>query len=229
MIFMQIVILVAGRGTRMGELTKDTPKSMLEIKGKPILAHKIEALPQEIDEVILVVGYLKEKISAYFGNEYDGRKISYVEQKKLDGTGGAIHLAKDLVKGKFLVMMGDDFYAKKDIENMIKFELGILGLEVGDPERFGVIKLDGNGEVIDIVEKPKMDGPALANIGLYVLNQDFFNYPLVDLGNGEFGLPQTMIQMKDKYEIHTQIASDWFPIGNPDDLKKAEEIIDKFI
>lgn len=226
---MQIVILAAGRGTRMNNLTDNVPKPMLEIKGKPILAYKIEALPKEIDEVILVVGYHKDQIMDYFGNSYDGRKITYVEQKNLDGTGGAIHLAKDILKGKFLVMMGDDLYATEDIKNIMKHELAVLGLEVMDPERFGIIMTNEKGEVVDIVEKPKIPGPALANIGLYVLNEDFFNYPLVDIGKGEFGLPQTMMLMKNKYAIHTEKASHWFPIGNPEDLEKAQDVIDKFL
>lgn len=213
----------------MNNLTDAIPKPMLEIKGKPILAHKIEALPKEIDEVILVVGYLKERIREYFGENYDGRKIIYVEQEKLDGTGGAIHLAKNILKGKFLAMMGDDLYSKKDIENIMKHELAILGFEVSDPERFGIIKLDDSGKVIDIVEKPKMKGPALANIGLYVLNDKFFDYGLVDIGKGEYGLPQTMMLMRDQYDIYAEKASGWFPIGNPDDLEKAQHIIDKFI
>ena len=221
--------MAAGRGVRMGGLTENTPKPMLEIKGKPILAHKIEALPREIDEVVLVVGYLKERIMAHFGNSYDGRRIAYVEQKELDGTGGAINLARDILRGRFLVMMGDDLYAKKDIESVMKHDLAVLGLEVMDPERFGIIKTDDEGAVVDIVEKPKIPGPALANIGLYILNEDFFNYPLVGLGNGEYGLPQTMVQMKDKYMIYTEKASAWLPIGNPEDYKKAQEIIDKFI
>ncbi|HBP00633.1 MAG TPA: hypothetical protein DD454_00225 [Candidatus Moranbacteria bacterium] len=226
---MQVVILAAGRGVRMGKITENTPKPMLPIKGKPILAHKIEALPREIDEVILIVGYLKEQIEAHFGNSYDGRRITYIEQRELDGTGGAINLAKGILKGKFLVMMGDDLYAKKDIESVMRHDLAVLGLEVMDPERFGVIRTGEDGTVVDIVEKPKIAGPALANIGLYVLNESFFDYPSVPIGNGEYGLPQTMVQMKDKNKIYTEKASAWFPIGNPDDYEKAGKIIDKFI
>lgn len=213
----------------MGKLTDETPKPMLEIKGKPILAHKIEALPREIDEVILVVGYLKDKIIAYFGSEYDGRKIFYVEQVILNGTGGALHLAKNMLRGKFIVMMGDDLYAKKDIENIVKHEFAVLGFEVMDPERFGIIKTDERGKIIDIIEKPMISGPALANIGLYVLNTEFFKYPLIDIGSGEYGLPQTLMQMKDKFEIYTEKASNWFPVGNPDDYGKARKIINEFI
>ncbi|KKQ79283.1 MAG: hypothetical protein UT03_C0063G0001, partial [Candidatus Moranbacteria bacterium GW2011_GWD2_38_7] len=64
---MQIVILAAGRGTRMKDLTDNVPKPMLQINGKPILAYKLEALPEEIDEVIFVVGYFGNQIQQYFG------------------------------------------------------------------------------------------------------------------------------------------------------------------
>lgn len=226
---MQAVILAAGRGLRMGKLTKKTPKPMLEIKGKPILAYSIECLPIEIDEVILVVGYLKEKIHKFFGDEYDGRKIRYVVQDKLNGTGGAIHIAKDLLKNKFLVLVGDDLYMKKDIDKMIENEIAVLTYEVNDPERFGIIETDNKNRVIDIIEKPKIEGPAMANVGMYVLNKDFFNYPLFDLGNGEYGLPQTLIKMNDKYDIKFVQASNWFPIGKPEDYERANELVDDFI
>ncbi len=226
---MQAVILVAGRGVRMGSLTEKTPKPMLKIKNKPILAYKIEALPKEITEVILIVGYLKEQIIAYFGNNYNNRKIIYIEQKELNGTGGAIYLAKDILKERFLVMMGDDLYAKKDIENIMKYEIAVLGFEVADPKRFGIIKTNKNGELLDIIEKPNISEKSLANIGLYVLNRNFFNYPLFDLGNGEFGLPQTLVQMKNEFKIYTEKATEWFPVGNPDDYERAKNIIDKFI
>jgi len=226
---MQGVILAAGKGTRMNDLTKDVPKPMLKIKNKPILAWKIEMLPREIDEVILIVGYLQEKIKEYFGDFYDGRKIIYLEQKELNGSGGAIFLARDILKGKFLVMMGDDLYLKSDVEKILKKELAILGFEVENPDQFGIIKLNEKGEVKDIIEKPKIKGPAPANIGLYVLNENFFDYPLVLIGGGEFGLPQTMMQMKDKYNISFEEAERWFPIGNPDDLEIAQKEIDLFV
>ena len=80
---MQAIILAAGRGTRMGELTKETPKPMLKIKNKPILEYKLNALPEEITEVIFVIGYLGDAIKNYFGDFYNGRKIRYVIQKKI--------------------------------------------------------------------------------------------------------------------------------------------------
>ena len=71
----------------MRPLTFHTPKQLLEVGGKPILVHIFENLPDEINEVILVVGYLGHKIREYFGDEFLGRKIAYVEQPAKLGTG----------------------------------------------------------------------------------------------------------------------------------------------
>ena len=62
------VILAAGKGTRMGDLAKETPKPMLRVLGKTLLEHKLEMLPESITDVIIVVGYLKDKITEVIGN-----------------------------------------------------------------------------------------------------------------------------------------------------------------
>ena len=72
---MQAVILVAGKGTRMRGLTEAVPKPMLPLCGEPILAHKLRHLPEAIDEVVLVTGYLAPVIEDYFGTQWDGRRI----------------------------------------------------------------------------------------------------------------------------------------------------------
>jgi glucose-1-phosphate thymidylyltransferase len=225
---MQIVILTAGRGTRMRELTDNVPKNMLLIKDRPILAYKLEALPAEIDEVIFVIGYLGKQIRNYFGDFCAGKKISYVVQEKLNGSGGAVHLVKELVRDDFLVMNGDDLYLKKDIENISKRELALLGLEIAESNKFGVIEIDQAGNLKKIIERGEVIETALANVGLYKLNKKFFDYPLVDIGNGEFGLPQTLAVMAKDFPVKVEKAGDWFPIGDPEQLEKAQEIIGKF-
>src|SRR3989344_5309327 len=117
---MQAVILAAGRGTRMNHLTENTPKPMLNVGKMNLIEWKIDALPNEVDEVIVIVGYLGDQIKAHFGENFGDKKMIYTEQKELNGTGGALFLAKDFIKGKFLVMMGDDLYSKEYIEGMIK-------------------------------------------------------------------------------------------------------------
>ena len=225
---MQAVILAAGRGKRMGNLTLSTTKPMLKIKGKPILEHKINALPKKIKEIIFIVGYHSEDIISYFKRYFNGRRIIYVFQTNLNGTGGALHLAQSILRDKFLVMMGDDLYHKKDLNNLIKHDLAILGYEVDDPSQFGVIKMNRKKNMIDVIEKPKKMKKALANTGVYVLNKNFFNYDLVSIGGGEFGLPQTLAKMAADHVIKVEKTDLWHPIGNPDDLRKAEEILHKF-
>ncbi len=226
---MQAVILTAGRGKRMKHLTENVNKNMLKVNGKPILKYKLDSLPKEIDEIIFVIGYQGDQIKKQFGEKYKGRKISYVEQKKLNGTGGAIHKAKKLLKGRFLVIYGDDLYHKEDIEEIMKYDLAILAKEIDDVTKFGILKIDKNGHLIDIVEKPKKSKSKLANIGLFVLNKDFFKYKLVSVGGGEFGLPQTLATMSREHKIKIIKAKHWHPIGHPEDIKSAEKNLCKFI
>lgn len=117
----QIVILAGGLGTRLGSLTKDIPKSMVPILGKPFLEHQIDLCKKNgIGEIILCVGHLWEKIFEHFqyGQEY-GIKISYsIERKRLD-TGGALKNANRFLQDEFFVMYGDSYLTAdwKKIEN----------------------------------------------------------------------------------------------------------------
>lgn len=225
---MQVVILAAGKGTRMNHLTKNNAKPMLKIYGRPVLEYKIDALPKEIKEIVFVVGYYREQIMNHFKNNYKGRKITYIIQENLNGTGGAVHLAKGMLQDKFLVLMGDDLYHKQDIKKLLKHKLAVLVCEVDDPSKFGIVEKDKKGNVIKIIEKPKHSKNRLANVGAFVLNKDFFKYDLVSVGNGEFGLPQTLAAMSKDYPIKVEKARIWQPIGCPKDLEKAEKVLHKF-
>ncbi len=227
---MQAIIMAAGLGTRLRPLTNTCPKPMIQILGKPILEHTIDALPPQIDEVIIIVSHLKECVSDYFGNEWKGRRIIYVEQKELLGTGHALTLLKTLVKGKFLVLNGDDLYLAADLKKMLGENLAVLAKEVDDPGRFGVFKTDASGRLLEIIEAPHQGESKLVNIGVYTLDERIFDYPLVPIKGGkEFGLPQTVALMAKDYPVTIVKASFWIPIGYPEDIKKAEESLTSFI
>jgi NDP-sugar pyrophosphorylase family protein len=226
---MQVVILAAGRGKRMKDLTNGISKTMLKIKGKPILEHKINALPKEIKEIVFVIGYYGEHIMNHFKKYFNGRKVTYVFQTDLNGTGGALFLARSVLKDKFLVMMGDDLYHKKDIKNLLKHDLAVLGREVEDVSKFGIIKTNPKGHMIEIVEKPQRSKDKLANTGVYVMNKKIFDYDLVSIGGGEFGLPQTLAKMAKDHVVKVEKATIWHAIGNAEDLAEAEKVIHKFV
>src|SRR3989344_3109054 len=115
---MKAVILCAGEGTRMRPLTFTTPKQLLKVGDKAVLEHIFHELPDQIDEVILVVKYLAGQIQDYFGEEFLGKKIHYVTQVSKDyGTWIGLNEAKHLLgKEKFLVLLGDDILDKDSIE-----------------------------------------------------------------------------------------------------------------
>jgi bifunctional UDP-N-acetylglucosamine pyrophosphorylase/glucosamine-1-phosphate N-acetyltransferase len=95
---MQAVILAAGRGTRMGKLTEHSHKTMLQVAGKTLLEHKFDVLPDDVAEIILVVGYLGETIRARFGDSYYGRKLTYVAQENIvGGTMNALLQAQSIL------------------------------------------------------------------------------------------------------------------------------------
>ena len=228
---MQAVILAAGKGTRMQPLTYDIPKAMLPIKGRPVLEYTIDFLPEEIDEIIIVINHLGDQIKSYFGDEWKGRKIKYVVQEKLNGTGGAVYICKDLVKGKFMVVMGDDIYYKKDLKELLNYDLAILACEVEDSTRFGILIVNENGELIEIIEAPHAEGRALTSTNAFILNEKFFDCELVPkkVEDIEFGLPQMLAKMAKEYPVKILKSTHWFPIGFPEDLEKAEEALDKFL
>ena len=224
----QAVILAAGRGTRMGDLTNNTPKPMLSVYGKPILEHILDNLPDEVSEIIFVIGHRGELIKEYFGDFFGGKSVKYAYQDDLNGTAGAVHTAKDFIKGKFLVLNGDDLYHHSDLKRLINNDLAILTKEVDNPERFGIVKTDGDGNLVEIIEKPKEHIGNLANIGAYILNKDFFNYEPVKISEKEFGLPQTLAKMAKDYKIKVEKAEFWQPVGYPEDILTAEKVIDDF-
>jgi len=213
----------------MEELTGEIPKPMLTVNGKTLLEHKFDALPDDVTEVILVVGYLGDKIKERFGGEYNGKRLTYVVQERLDGTGGALWAAKEILKDTFLVMNGDDIYAKEDIEKAACFPWSVVGLAVDDLKGGAKIITDGADRVVDILEVGEHDnGPGFLNSGLYCLDRRIFDHPLVpkERGGAEFGLPQTIIKSGVPFVLIK--ASFWVQITDPSDLKKAEEILANF-
>lgn len=224
---MQAVILAAGRGERLRPLTDETPKPLLKVAGKPILEHNLDQLPSQIKEVIIVVNYLKEQIKHHFGKEFNGKKIIYVEQRERLGTAHALWSCKDFLKDdKFISMMGDDLYSKKDILECIKHDLCVFAKEINGPGRFGVVEVNKDGFLKHITDDfSSGSGSILVNIGFFVLNKRIFDYEMVRISSGELGLSQTVGRMAKDYPIKVVRATSWFPIACLEDLKKAENYI----
>ena len=225
---MKAVILAAGRGIRMGDLTKDIPKPLLTIKGKTLIQYKLDILPLECDEIIIIIGYLGEKIENHFGNNYKGKKITYVYSEPL-GTGYALWKAKQYLSGKFLVMCGDDLYCRQDIENCTKYPLSILISKNEIAQDGGRVVMNKEGYIEDIIEGSHGIGE-MVSTGLYFLNDSIFDLPLKKINDfrEEYGLPQTLMQMKGN-KIRAVFATRWHQITNPKDLEVSDEKLKYYI
>ena len=226
--FMQAVILAAGQGTRLRPITYHVPKPMIRIVGKNLIEHNIDRLPEEIDEIILVVGYLSEQLINHFGNEFQGRKVRYVKQQNLLGTGHALHLCKNILQDRFLVMMGDDIYSREDMEKCLNHEQCMLTKEISGKFAGGRVSLDENGCLRDIIEGVHNRDKSLVNTALYVINKNFFDYDLVSIpGKDEYGLPQTLVRIAKDHPIKIEKADFWLQISDIAGLRRAEKILSK--
>lgn len=224
---MQAVILAAGRGRRMGSLTDGAPKALLEVSNKTLIEHKLDALPEHVDEVVIVVGYLGSAIQKYLGGFYNDKRIFYVEQEKSNGTAGALWCARSVLRDSFLVMNADDIYAKEDVARAAEAtEWSVIALKVDALGSAAKIIIDKHGRVKDILESNEHNGGSgFLNTGLYCLDTKVFNLPMVPKspGSSEFGLPQTLV--KAKIPLRLIPATFWLSITTPEDLEKAEEIL----
>ncbi|OHA30189.1 MAG: hypothetical protein A3E92_01190 [Candidatus Taylorbacteria bacterium RIFCSPHIGHO2_12_FULL_42_34] len=222
---MQTVILAAGRGTRMNHLTNEVPKPMIRVAGKNLIEHKLDALPDNVGEVIIVIGYLGDKIKDYFGHSYKNKKIKYVEQGELSGTASALWLAKPILDDRFMVMMGDNIYDTQDMEECLKYDWSMLTAHAVRESKGARIVVGPNGAIADIIEKVELKPGDLYNTGMYVLQKEIFNYPLVAIGKGEYGLPQSIVLASKDHEINIVEATRWHQLTSPEDVEMVESRI----
>lgn len=223
---MQAVIFAAGEGTRLRPLTHNKPKPMLGVSGRPILEYLLDSLPDCIDEVIIIVGFLSNQIKDHFGNEYNERKIRYAFQKEQLGTFDALNTAKPyLMDNPFLCLVGDDFYNQKDLIKLIKYDLAMLVIEKENPGRFSIC-LEKEGYLLDIISNSEIDSNKnLIFTGACVLTKDIFKEEIIYNNQNEQSLPHMMVSLSKRHPIRMIRAGFWHSITYPDDLLKAEKML----
>src|SRR5688500_10570617 len=179
---MKVIIPLAGKGTRLRPHTHVTPKPMLEIAGKPVMAYILEDLERlgGVDEVIYITGHLKEKVEAYTKKTF-GFPAQFIEQVVQDGTAGAVNIARPFVDQPILIIFVDTIF-ETDLSVIKTTDAdGIIwGKEVEDYQRFGVVVTDKDGNMTQIVEKPTTPISKRANIGLYYIKNWKLLYEGID-------------------------------------------------
>lgn len=173
------VIMAGGFGTRLKDLTKDTPKPMLPLGGRPVLDYSIELCKRYgITDIAISVYYLKEKIMAHYGDgSRYGVRIIYFEEPEPLGTAGVLRLYQHWLDEPFMLCNADEL---KDINLHEMYEQHVANgaaatdalTRVDDPSQYGVVELTESNKIIRFVEKPKREeAPSnLINAGLYIID-----------------------------------------------------------
>ena len=213
----------------MRPMTDYHPKCLVKINERPILDYIVEALPDVIDELILVIGYRGEQVREHCGDTFYGRKVQYVVQgNPVAGTANALMVAREKLKPdqKFLVLMGDDLCGKDGLTRAVSHDLCILAAESDEPEKYGVILKDENSMLKDIIEKPKAPPSNLVSTGAMVLDQRIFNYETApDPRTGEQYLPDMLKQLASVHPVSIEVFHKWYPIGYPGDIVIVERVL----
>src|SRR5687768_7818543 len=167
---MQVIIPLAGKGTRLRPHTHLVPKPLLKVAGRPVMDWVMDRLEGlDVTELIFITGHLKAQVEAFARARYE-IPSRFIEQKVQDGTAGAINLARPHVKGPVLIIFVDTvFEADLTLINRADADGIIWAKEVEDYQRFGVVVTDAQGYMTRIVEKPSTPISRLANIGLYYI------------------------------------------------------------
>lgn len=237
---MKAVILAAGEGTRLRPLTLTRPKQIFPLVGKPLLEHTLIALKKTgIQEVLMVVGYLKEKVISTLGNgEKLGIKIVYVEQKQFLGTAHAAGLAEKFIDNEPFLLINGDVITKETTYQGLKNKFeeertdAILAVtQAQEPSKYGIIQTEED-KVTKIIEKPAKTSPSdSVNAGIYLFTPQIFE-AIRQTGKsqrGEYEITDSIqILINQGKNVGTyKITSYWFDIGHPWDLLDANQTLMK--
>jgi len=235
-----VVIMAAGRGTRMKELSQHKPKHLVEINGRPFLAYLLDNLQAAgLDNIYLVIGYKYQKVYDWLsqtGNRYSLKVVNQFARLGEDKYGTllpVLAVAEELANRPIIVLNGDDYYTIEALRLMAELDCpsAIAGVEHDNPERFGVLVADEAGNLKTIAEKSNQPPSRFINSGLYRFSSAIWNL-----------LPQVRISSRGEYEITEAVkllvdqepvkiiqlkATDWLALNQPADVAAIKDLLDK--
>lgn len=225
------VLLAAGRGTRMRELTQELPKPMLQVGGKPVLQHIIEGLRDaNLTDLLVIVGWHAEVVSDFFADGSKlGVRIQYATQIVQDGTGKVVELAREFVgPDPFVLSYGDILIAP---ENYPRIAAALTGAEAvvsvkrnEDVTQGGAVFVNEKFELIDLREKPNPGEPTSPwyNAGIYAFRSSIFDYiaKLERSPRGEFELTDAIrnLALAGNKVQALELTGHWADVRDPEVL-----------
>jgi dTDP-glucose pyrophosphorylase len=220
------VIMAGGFGTRLGDLTKSTPKPLVDVGGRPILEHVLTSLEQaDIRKIYITVHYRADQIRHFVESRTNQAIIEFIEESKPLGTAGSLSLLPIAPKAPFLVVNGDvvtdvDFTALSSFYFREKLD-GILCVSPFYQQiPYGVVVTDKNGHLRDIQEKPRKQYNVSS--GIYILSNPFLN---LLTKNQCVDMPELILRAKDfgfkigVFPIHEY----WIDLGQKKDIEAFKQ------
>ncbi|HXP35680.1 MAG TPA: sugar phosphate nucleotidyltransferase [Chthoniobacterales bacterium] len=232
----QAVLLAAGRGTRMRELTADLPKPMIEVRGKPVLQHIVEGLRDAgVRRFLIIVGYRADAVQNFFG---DGLRykidIQYATQIAQDGTGRVVDLARNFVgDSPFILAYGDILVAPENYKRIVDLADDVEALisvtRGEDVSKGGAVFLSERMELVDLREKSK-PGEATSpwyNAGLYAFRTSIFAFTakLKPSPRGEYELTDAIRELAQSGEKvqALELTGEWADVRDPEILARLNK------
>ena len=207
---MKAVVLAAGQGSRLKPLTNNRPKPMVPVANRPLLEYVVEAVADAgITDLVLVVGYKRDRIQTYFGDGDDfGVDIEYAVQEKQLGTGHAVLQAEPYVSGPFVVVNGDRIITPTVVERVVEAvtrgERAMAVTRSDQPSGYGEVTLDGDA-VSRVTEKPGPDRSSseIINAGVYGFDRSIFDaIRETETGaDGELGITSTIQRLVERTTV----------------------------
>ena len=230
------VVLAAGRGTRMRELTTDFPKPMIAVRGKPVLQHILEGLRDAgVRDFLIVVGYHADAVQNFFG---DGSRynvaIQYATQAVQDGTGRVVDLAHDFAgDSPFVLSYGDILLDPTNYKHVVDLPHNVEAIVTvtrgEDVSKGGAVFVDGKMELVDIREKSRPDQTTSPwyNAGVYAFRPSIFEFTahLQPSPRGEYELTDAIraLAQSGKKVRALELTGKWADVRDPEILAQLNQ------
>jgi D,D-heptose 1,7-bisphosphate phosphatase len=234
---LQYVFLVGGRGERLGNLTKNIPKPLINIHGKPFLYYQIQYLYKKgVRNFLFLAGFQGVKFKDFLSliqKEMPSAKLDLLIEEEPFGTGGAILHAAKFLEDEFILSNGDcfiDFSLKDLLKGKISTLKMLVHSKASENNRYGTLKIDkANNKVISFTEKNNSERSNFINAGIYRINKsEIFNaFP----DKQSFSLEEEVFhRLVERSAIDTSIQNlKFIDIGIKSDLNIFKENLDDFI
>ena len=228
------VLLAAGKGTRMRELTNELPKPMIAVRGKPILQHIVEGLRDAgVTHFLIIVGWRAEVVREFFGDgSRFGVSVEYERQVVQDGTGRVVELAKNFAgSDAFVLSYGDILIEPKNYRALVALgenDEAIISVKhnPGEVAKGGAVFVNEHSEMTDLREKPQPGEPTSPwyNAGVYTFRPSIFDFTakLERSPRGEFELTDAIraLALDGKKVRVFELEGDWADVRDPEILQQ---------